>query len=504
MSSSANISKNQQAVIVGVGEITEKLESGQIGREPMRLIVGACENAMADTGANSEALKAVINAVYVINQMGWPYADLASLTAENLGISGALCEESPVGGNMPTLYLTEAARQVQSGEQAMVIVAGGEATASLVAAGKLQQRPDWTPPQAGQPRPSKADFFHPEALKYGLNMPIDVYPLYDNAIRAEWGQSFAEAQRESGDIGAGMAAVAAANPNSWLGKPFSSEEISTPSEKNRLVVHPYTKWMIANPVVNQASACIVTTYEKAIALGVAEDKLVYIGSGVGGAEPRDILSRSGYTEAHAMSSVLKKALEINDMSAVPELVELYSCFPCVPKLARRALGLSETAVLSVTGGLTFFGAAVNNYMGHAIAAMVHAIRAGKGENGLLYGNGEFVTKHHAVVLYRQPVSKPVENLNLQDDLDANYGEVPEVLSVYNGTSILETYSLWYSRDGQPERAALICRTPENKRHLAAVNAPATLQALISGEKEVIGASGVASAGDDGLNYWLAV
>jgi acetyl-CoA C-acetyltransferase len=504
MSTNANISKNQQAVIIGVGEITEKLESGKIGREPMRLIVTACENAISDSGANSDALKSAISALYVINQMGWPYADIAGLVAQNLGTSGVHCDESPVGGNMPTLYLADAARQVQSGEQEVVVVAGGESTASLVAAGKLQQRPEWTPPQAGKPRPSKADFFHPEALKYGLNMPIDVYPLYDNAIRAEWGQSYAEAQQESGDIGAGMAAVAAENSNSWMGKAFSSEEISSPSEKNRMVVHPYTKWMIANPVVNQASACIVTTYEKAIALGVAEDKLVYIGSGVGGAEPRDILSRSGYTEAHAMSSVLKKTLAVNNMSAVPELVELYSCFPCVPKLARRALGLSETAVLSVTGGLTFFGAAVNNYMGHAIAAMVHAIRAGKGGNGLLYGNGEFVTKHHALVLFSQPVNKPVENLNLQEELDANYGEVPEVLRAYSGPSVLETYSLWYSRDGQPERAALICRTPDNKRHLAAVNDAVTLQALINGEKEVIGASGVASVGEDGFNYWLAV
>ena len=497
------ISKQQQAVIIGVGEVTEKLQNGEIGREPMRLIVEACENALKDSGGDIGSLKSAISAVKIINQMGWPYANIASLSAQYLGLQTSDCEETPVGGNMPTKYLADAARQIQSGEQQMVLIAGGEATASLVAAGKLKQRPEWTPPEEGQPRPRKAEFFHPEAIKYGLNMPVDVYPLYDNAIRAEWGQSFAEAQQESGDIGAGMAVVAAANPNSWLGNPFSSAEISTPSEKNRMVVHPYTKWMIANPVVNQASACIVTTYEKAIALGVAEDKLVYVGSGIGGSEPRDILSRSSFTEAHAMSSVLKKTLQVNDMATVPDLVELYSCFPCVPKLARRALGLSETAVLSVTGGLTFFGAAVNNYMGHAIAAMVHAIRAGKGENGLLYGNGEFVTKHHAVVLYRQPVNKPVENLDLQDDLDANYGEVPEVLSTYSGSSVLETYSLWYSRDVQPERAALICKTPDNKRHLAAVNDAATLQALISAEKEMIGASGIASTGDDGFNYWVA-
>lgn len=492
-----------QAVIIGVGEITEKLAAGTIGREPAALIAVAVEQAIADAGVEAERLKSTISAFTVINQMGWPYKDIAGVAAGKLGISGAECDESPVGGNMPTLYLTEAAKQVQSGAQKAVVISGGEATASLMAAGKLQQRPDWTPPAESKPRPKKADFFHPEALKYGLNMPVDIYPLYDNAIRAAWGQSYAEAQRESGEIGANMAAVAAENPNAWMGKPLSAEDICQPSEKNRMVVHPYTKWMIANPVVNQASACIVTSYETAMALGVAEDRLIYIGSGVGGAEPRDILSRSGYTEAHAMSAVLQRTLAINGVEGEPDLVELYSCFPCVPKLAKKALGLSGDKPLSVTGGLTFFGAPVNNYMGHAIVAMVRAIRAGRGENGLLYGNGEFVTKHHAVMLYGQPVAGGVENLDLQAELDANYGNVPEVLPQYEGTSTIESYVAWYGRDGAPERGTVICRVASGKRHLAAVNCAQTLALLTSDSREAVGAEGVCQVGDDGLNYWQA-
>ncbi|QQD17332.1 hypothetical protein I6N98_13280 [Spongiibacter nanhainus] len=499
-----SISKSQQAVIVGIGEVTEKLDAGVIGREPMRLIVEAIEQAIIDCGADAGQLKNSLSALRIINQMGWAYEDIAGLTASTLGLQNIECEESPVGGNMPTLYLTDAAKQVQSGEQKMVVIAGGEATASLMAAGKLQQRPDWTPPAAGRPRPKKADFFHPEALKYGLNMPVDVYPLYDNAIRAAWGQSFEEAQLESGVIGAGMAAAAAENPYSWMGMALESDDISQPSENNRMVVHPYTKWMIANPVVNQASACIVTSYETAMALGIAEEKLVYVGSGVGGAEPRDILSRSGFTEAHAMSAVLKKTLDVNGVEGEPELVELYSCFPCVPKLARRALGLSEEKKLSVTGGLTFFGAPVNNYMGHAITAMVRALRAGQGGNGLLYGNGEFVTKHHAVMLYRRPVAAAVENVDLQPELDANYGDVPEVLPEFEGVSSIESYVVWYGRDGAPERATVVCRTESGKRHLAAVKSADTLSLLVSDKEEAVGQTGVSQVGEDGMNYWQVV
>ena len=39
-------------------------------------------------------------------------------------------------------------------------------------------------------------------------------------------------------------------------------------------------------------------------------------------------------------------------------------------MARRTLGLDEDFEPSVTGGLSFFGAPMNNYMTHAAAAMV--------------------------------------------------------------------------------------------------------------------------------------
>ena len=77
-----------------------------------------------------------------------------------------------------------------------------------------------------------------------------------------------------------------------------------------------------------------------------------------------------------------------------DAIELYSCFPCVPKMARRTLGLGPDVQPTVTGGLTFFGAPLNTYMTHAACAMVRKLRNG-GKLGLLYGQGGFVTKHHA-------------------------------------------------------------------------------------------------------------
>ena len=84
-----------------------------------------------------------------------------------------------------------------------------------------------------------------------------------------------------------------------------------------------------------------------------------------------------------------------------DAIELYSCFPCVPKMARRTLGLGADVQPTVTGGLTFFGAPLNTYMTHAACAMVRKLRGGA-RLGLLYGQGGFVTKHHGLVLSRQP------------------------------------------------------------------------------------------------------
>jgi acetyl-CoA C-acetyltransferase len=111
-------------------------------------------------------------------------------------------------------------------------------------------------------------------------------------------------------------------------------------------------------------------------------------------EPRDWLTRPQFAQSHAQAAVLN-ALQRHAENF--DAVELYSCFPVVPKLARRTLGLGLDNPTSVTGGLSFFGGPLNNYMSHAACAMVREVRAGA-KLGLIYGQGEFVTKHHALIV----------------------------------------------------------------------------------------------------------
>ncbi len=179
-----------------------------------------------------------------------------------------------------------------------------------------------------------------------------------------------------------------------------------------------------------------------------------------------------------------------------DLVELYSCFPCVPKLALRHLGWDPDHPMSVTGGLTFFGGAGNDYMGHALVAMVRALRRGDGQLALLYGQGGFVTKHHALVLGREPradgypAGGAAADAVRQARVDALAS--PPIVRAPSGAATVETYTVLFSRSGDPERGIVVGRLDATGERFAA-NTPDgdvdQLMRLVAGDPQVVGRPG---------------
>src|ERR1700742_1500468 len=116
-------------------------------------------------------------------------------------------------------------------------------------------------------------------------------------------------------------------------------------------------------------------------------------------------------------------------------------------MARRTLELGPDVQPTVNGGLTFFGAPLNTYMTHAACAMIRKLRGGA-KLGLLYGQGGFVTKHHALVLSRQaPRETLAQETNVQSEADRTRSAVPSFVTEASGDGTVESFTALYGRNG---------------------------------------------------------
>jgi acetyl-CoA C-acetyltransferase len=342
------------------------------------------------------------------------------------------------------------------------------------------------------------------AVKLGVFRPITVYPFYEAASSAHWGQTPREAMAESGALWSTYSSVASHNPNAWLKRRFTSDEITTPTPDNRLIAWPYNKLMVANPTVNMGGALLMTSLAKAKAAGIAEDRLVYVWGGASAEEQRDYLIRDQFFESHPQNAVLKAVMDlVGGDGRKFDAIELYSCFPCVPKMARRTLGLGADVQPTVTGGLTFFGAPLNTYMTHAACAMVRKLRDGA-RLGLLYGQGGFVTKHHGLVLSRQaPQGALAQDTSVQAEADSHRGAVPEFVTEAAGKGKVESFTVLYGRGGEVEHGVVMLRTSDDKRTLGRVPATdgKTLSHLLNMDRTPVGSLGDIVTADDGMLEW---
>jgi acetyl-CoA C-acetyltransferase len=489
-------------VIVGVGEIVDRPKEITAGLEPLTLLEEALKRAEADAGAK---LLGDIGSLDIVNFLSWRYRDPERQLADRLGIRPSHLYYGPVGGESPIRYLHEAAQRIARGECSVAAVCGAEAQSTATKAGRAGVTPPWTPFAHDVPEPKRgAAFQKPLAVALGVFRPITVYPLYESATSAHWGQTPREALAESGDLWSTYSSVASQNPNSWLKRSFKPEEITTPSPDNRLIAWPYTKLMVANPTVNMGSALLLTSLAKAREAGIPEDRLVYAWGGASAEEPRDYLVRDQFFESHPQNAVLRAVMDLVEGDGKKfDAIELYSCFPVVPKMARRTLGLGPDVKPTVTGGLTFFGAPLNTYMTHAACAMVRQLRM-SGKLGLLYGQGGFVTKHHALALSREaPKEALAQDTGVQAEADRSRRKVPDFVTEASGKGKVEAFTVIYRGNGEIEHGATMLRTEDDRRTLGRIPAgdTKTLAHLLNMDRTPVGTIGDIVTAEDGMLEW---
>ncbi|MGJ7541703.1 acetyl-CoA acetyltransferase [Variovorax sp. LT1R16] len=492
-------------IIVGVGEITHRNKEAEAGLEPVELMLRALRAAEEDAGA---AMLADIDSLDIVCEYSWPYTDATALLGERLGHLPARRVYGETGGESPVRFIHEAALRIARGESRVAAVTGAESRYTVDAATKRGIDLGWSPRDDTVKLVRGTALCHPVAVRHGAAMPISIYPFYENAALAQWGQTPREGQQESAALWSRYSEVAAANPHAWLRQAFSADEVAEPSAANRLIAWPYTKRMVANPVVNMGAGVLLTSVGHARALGIAPEKWVYVWDGAAAREPRDYLQRDQFHRSHAQDLVMETVLaQVGGDAAAFEMLELYSCFPIVPKMARRTLGLAPDAQMTSTGGLSFFGAPLNDYMTHAAAGLVRALRSAPGKTALLYGQGEYVTKHHALVLGSSPPPNglPRADYSVQAAADARRGPVPAFIESYSGGATLETFTIIYGRDGLATHGIVIARTPAGERLMARVEPDdaGALAVLTDLDRSPVGSTGHITAGPDSLRWSLA-
>lgn len=476
-------------VIVGVGQINDRAEALDSFELMRAALVAADEDAGGGWLRQMQSLA-------VVDQLSFPaLTEIPERLAAAFGAAPKLCFKTGYpSGESPVLLLNQAAEQIRSGEIEIAAVVGGEALRT--AAKRAGERRDAV-------RESAQRVAKDERTRHGLVAPTDVYPLYENALRASLRQTLAEGQAESAGIWSRFSEVAADNPHAWLRMPVSAEEIATASANNRPIAFPYMKLMVANQSVNQGAGFIVASLAKAQAMGVPEERLVYVGYGAGAREPSDVLRRESYTRSIALETSLRSALAFNALEVGDlDLVELYSCFPCIPKLAYRAIGWPVEKPMSVVGGLTFGGGPVGNYMSHAVTTMTERLRR-EGCAGLLFGNGGFANTNHCIVLTRDAPRDAPRSFDVQAEADAQRGPAPELIADYEGPATIETYTVFYARDGAVRDGVIVARAPRGERLLAHVSGEdaETIALLASGEHQPVGHTGEITRNADGSIVW---
>ena len=168
-------------------------------------------------------------------------------------------------------------------------------------------------------------------------------------------------------------------------------------------------------------------------------------------------------------------LELAGLTATElSFVDLYSCFPAAVQIAAAELGLDEFRPLTVTGGLTFGGGPLNNYVMHAIARTVELLRGTTGGYGLITANGGNLYKHvHGIYASDSP-ERDFRTADVQQQIDALPAR--ECLAEHVGEVTLESYSVMYAGE-QPRVAHCACLTPNGARIWQNVEDPDLMLAM---------------------------
>jgi len=449
-------------IVAGVGQASERLgQPGYRCRSPVDLAADAARAALADTGAAPALVAAAIGTVAGVRQfeISNPAAraplgrsdNYPRSVAARIGATPARAVLEVVGGQAPQHLLNEFAGVIAEGGDEVVLLAGSEAISTVEHYADAEDRPDFSEHADGSLEDrgyGLRGLVSMHLAAHGLTDAPSQYALAENARRARLRQTRGEYAAAMGALFAPFTKVAAANPHAAAPVARTAAELITPTEANRMIADPYTRYLVAREKVNQGAAVLLMSVAAARRLGVPADRWVFL-PGHADLRERDLLDRADLSASRAAVMAAGHALGMAGIGAGDlATIDLYSCFPIPVFNICDGLGLApdDSRGLTVTGGLPFFGGAGNNYSMHAIAETVARARAAPGSYGFVGANGGYMSKYSAGVYSTAPaVWRPDTSGPLQAEIDA--WAAPAQVQHADGWAAIETYTVKHGRDG---------------------------------------------------------
>ena len=476
-------------IIVGVGQVVDHWDGRDLDKSssPISLITESIKRAQADAGVFDLVEKidtlAVVRAYTdSLRKPFDPFGKAKNFPAaviEAASLSPKRTIYSTAGGEQPQSLVNELSEDIARGDIRMAMITGGEALATLKTALKKQLALDWSSEADAdiEDRGTQTDFISKYEMVNGMGLPPQTYAAMEQALRARLGMSKVQYLDYMGGICAGLCKTAQQNPYSQYPQAKSAEFLATASKDNYPICDPYLKWLIAQDAVNQASTLILTSVGYAKELGIDPDQWIYL-HGYSDVKEKLVSERPDLSKSKALELAISGAISSAGIAAGDIAYrDIYSCFPIVVHLASEVLGLDPVSdQMSMTGGLSFFGGAGNNYSTHAIATVVEKLRQDRQAYGLVLANGGFMSKQSAGVYSAKTPQAwaEISSEALQAEVDAQ----PECkLLNEDCTAVIEAYTVRHDRNGITD-AYLFARNDQGRvMAVAPADHRATMQAL---------------------------
>jgi acetyl-CoA C-acetyltransferase len=452
-------------VLVGAGAVQQREDDPRRAREPLLLMGDALERAAEDAG--SRALLARADGIRVTRGF-WDYPDPGRALAERFGAARARTCLAEIGVLQTTL-LGAAARDIAEGRADVVLVAGGEArhraqrAQQLGVEAPLSRQAGVAPDEVLRPH---AEILSPLEREVGLALPVSQYAVIENALRFAEKQSLEAHRRDVAALQARASALAAANPDAWDRRPHGADEIREAGPGNRMLAFPYTKLHTSQWNVDQAAGLVLCSLATARALGLSEQRFVYPLAAADANHMLPLAARRELHRVHGFAHAGRRALEHAglEVGAIARL-ELYSCFPVAVRVQARELGVEEARPLSVTGGMSFAGGPLNNFVYQALVKLAERLRAEPGSSALLTAVSGILTKQGVTLWSTRPPERGFRAFDVSAETARDQTAAP-LVGGCDGPARVAGYTVLFE-GGRAARAAFVCDLADGRRTLAA-------------------------------------